>query len=524
MSDDELRIDEYQLLNCIATGGASQVWEAREDGDSQNVVLKLLLPEAFADSSQVQTLKHEAKVGKSLDHPNFVQFHKLVVGKEHAYIVMDFFRAPNLKGMLVNDRMAIHIRIRQLVEALCLSIGYLHEQGWVHRDIKPDNVLINKGSEVRLIDFSLAMRLPTGLGKMLASKPKTIQGTRTYIAPETLRKQMPTAQTDMYSLGVTLFEVLTGEPPFRGNSPNDLLQKHLKTTPPPPSAINSNVTPEMDRLVLRLLAKKVTDRHKDMNEVYAEFRSLKVFKEPVEEIAERARLKAEEEERDSLDRSKAGLDSRSDARRSELGLNQTSQPAASEAAGKPAPTPPPPQQQQPAQPQPPQPSPAPQGQPAAMQHNPGQHNPGQQQPYPQQPYPPQQYPPGQYPPQQYPPQQYPPGAGYPPQFAGQPYPQQGGPPPQQYPPGQYPQQPPPPQQPQYQQPPAQQPPPPQHQAPAGSPPPHQQPPQQRPPQSPQPAAPRPLNEVSRNVPEVHPSSEKRDDDDLPLMDELPDIL
>src|SRR5690606_2353613 len=124
-----------------------------------------------------------------------------------------------------------------------------------------------------------------GLGKMIGGKVKVVQGTRTYIAPETIRKEYPTPQSDMYSLGIMLFEIVTGQPPFVANSPNDLLMKHLNTAPPEPSVFNSNVTPEADKFILRLLSKKPANRPQSMSEVAAEARSIQFFKMDPQELA-----------------------------------------------------------------------------------------------------------------------------------------------------------------------------------------------------------------------------------------------
>lgn len=500
MSEEEYKVDDYQLINCIASGTYTQVWEAIEGG-GKPFAMKLLLPEAFAEAEQKQILKHEAKVAQTLKHPNFVQFHKLVMTKEHGYILMDFFRAPNLKIQIGSDLLGLHMRIGKLVEGLCLALGYLHEQGWLHKDIKPDNILFNKSSEVRVIDFSLAIRASSGLSRLLGVKSKTIQGTRTYIAPETIRRRPPTRQTDIYSLGITIFEVLAGQPPFKGASPNDLLTKHIGTIPPDPSSFNRNVTPEMDKFVHRMLAKKPEKRHKDMGEILAEFRSLKVFKEDPQKLADEKAAREKEDKLKSLELARR-LDSRADAMRSEVQKQggfpqQKSQPTGQTQKE-------PQQPRKPAEPAPPAPA-AQQPPPPANQPQPPPPQPAASPPYPPQPQP---QPPAYYPPQYYPgyAQQppYPMAPGQPtyapPPYAGGPHPPQPPPPgypgaPQGYPPGYWPQ--------------PQQPMPPLQQPKAGA-----QPPQ------PQPGAPASPQQQQKR-------QQKRDDetdDDMPLMDDLPPVV
>ncbi|MAG93952.1 MAG: hypothetical protein CMJ48_09410 [Planctomycetaceae bacterium] len=313
MSDAELKIDEYQLLSCIASGGQTQIWEVSIPGSPETLAMKLLLADAFAKSAERAVIKHEAKVGKSLEHPNVLPIIKYVKTKQNAYLIMPLFRSANLKNFIAADHIGVQVRFRKLFESTCLALGHMHEKGWIHRDIKPDNILLNKASEVRLIDFSLSTRVVSGVGKLLAGKAKTIQGTRTYIAPETIRKQTPSPQTDMYSLGITMFEALTGRPPFMGMHPQELLKKHIASRAQAPSEFNPNVTPEMDLLIAKMLKKKPKDRPESMQEIYTEFRNIKAFREEVQEVG-----KPSEEEQLTEEASlETRLDSRTDHIRSE---------------------------------------------------------------------------------------------------------------------------------------------------------------------------------------------------------------
>ena len=492
MADEEFVIDEFQLINSIATGTHTHVWDVTEQGGSEHFAMKLLLPEAFENPVQLANIKSEAKVSGSFEHPNVIKFHKFVKNKKHAYMILEYFRAPNLRQQLSGDLFGVQSRVKKLVETTCQALGHLHEKGWVHKDVKPENILFNKSSEMRLVDFGLSARAASGLSKIFSTKKAAIQGTMSYIAPETVRKQPITAQTDIYSLGVVFFEVLTGKTPFQGTTPKDLLIKHVREPAPSPSMANPNITPEADRFILKMLAKKPADRHASVQEVNSEFRNLKVFKEDVEEIRKR---RDEAEKSDGMESLKKELDSRADAERQRLirenpemakelvveRRKKSNPPVVVTSTSQSEPQPP----QQPQVPQQPMPG-------TYAPQQPGIPVAGQQPPmgYPQQvPMMPQpQYP--QVPPQPY----YPPaGQQYVPQVfidpqTGQPIPQgQMMPqmPPQQIPP-----------------------------PPAVSPPGHQQPP------SPPPAAKQP-GEPHKQVVD---SNDVNDDDDLPLMEELPDVL
>lgn len=243
--------------------------------------MKLLLPNALRDHQQMSALKHEGKVTRSLSHPGVIKFHGLEITGKYACLLLELFRAPNVKTLMAQNLADVQRRIRELIEPACLGLHHVHERGWIHKDVKPDNLLFNEASDVRLIDFSVSSRIVGGLGRLFGRGGKLIQGTRTYIAPETILREHLTPRTDVYSFGIMLFEIVTGRPPFLASSPDELLRKHLNERPPAPSELNPNVTPEMDRLVGRMIAKAPDKRPGSMQEVHGLFRNLTVFKEPI---------------------------------------------------------------------------------------------------------------------------------------------------------------------------------------------------------------------------------------------------
>ena len=316
MSDDELIDGVYKLVMCIATGGSGQVWECVEQATGRHLAMKLLKQDSPDFKENKAGLKHEADVLKSLDHPMIVKFEKYSSSRDNTYMVMEHFRAANVKLQLKSDIRSVHIRARKLFEGVCQALSHVHSRGWVHRDVKPDNVLMNKVGEIRLVDYSLSSREVKGLSKMMGGgKLKTIQGTRTYIAPETIRKQTPTFQTDLYSLGILFFEVLTGRTPFQAPTPEELLKRHLRDEPPNPSEFNPNVSQEMDRLVNRLLKKKPTDRPASVDEVLSELKRIRIFKEDVVDTS----VSDKEAESKAMDQlTDIRLDSRADAKLSQM--------------------------------------------------------------------------------------------------------------------------------------------------------------------------------------------------------------
>ncbi|TWT52200.1 Serine/threonine-protein kinase PknB [Thalassoglobus neptunius] len=352
---DQDKIDDFELVNCVATGGVTQIWEVKRAGSSQPLAMKLMLDEALKDPAHRQALKHEASVGKSMQHPNIISIFDVKLTKKLSYYTMEYFRSGNLKGLIRNDLPQAKARVKSLMEALAQALGYFHEKGWIHRDIKPDNVLMSKGGEVRLIDFSLASRPSNVILRAMTKKSRvSIQGTRTYIAPELVRREAITPSVDIYSLGILLYETLIGNPPFRTANPNDLLMMHVRDKPARPSELDDNITQEADNLVMRMLGKKPKDRHANMQEVYAEVRNLKFFKEdPVKVAKERADALAAGDAQAQEDR----LNSRRDAERDR----------SKDGERKPAPKPKP----KPILAKETKPQPKPEQQPAAPQQQPG---------------------------------------------------------------------------------------------------------------------------------------------------------
>jgi eukaryotic-like serine/threonine-protein kinase len=371
-SDDPNVFGNYRLGNCISTGQHSQVFEAAEElgTTGRRFAVKILQEKCKTDPVQVRSLRHEFKVGSSLSHPNIIKYHEISVTKKHAFFVMEYFPVPNIKGQLGLDKGAMQARCKRVIELVALALDTVHKAGWIHRDVKPDNILCSRSGDVRLIDFSLACRPPSFLAKLLGKKPP-IQGTRTYMAPEQILQKPVSIQTDIYSLGVTLFEILAGEPPFKGATPKDLLIRHVAEPAPSPSNFNKNVTPEADAILERMLKKKPQDRYESIDEFLAAFRSVTLYKEAPKDSAVAAKEAAD---REKLQNTENRLDSRADAARQtykfETAAVASATPpaaaappaAASPAAGAPGAARPP----QPGPPRPAPPGPAGQGAPAGQ--------------------------------------------------------------------------------------------------------------------------------------------------------------
>lgn len=269
----------YRLARLIRLGSTCQVWEAIHDKDAKRVALKVLRPEQRGNKEEIAFLKHEYEVAKELNHRNVIKLIDYVTNAETPFIVLELFSELNLKMALRRGPEPIAYQLPSIVEQACEGLYYLHSKGYVHCDIKPDNLLLSRNWEVKLIDFTIAKKIKSGLGKLFGGKTK-VEGTRSYMSPEQIRGQSLDPRSDIYSMGCMLYELIVGRAPYTGNTPNELLSKHLSAAIPSALVNNDNVSPEFNNILRKMLAKKLEDRPQTMWDVLKMIRSTAIFKKP----------------------------------------------------------------------------------------------------------------------------------------------------------------------------------------------------------------------------------------------------
>lgn len=277
---DENIIGNYRLIKCILTGQSTQVWEVVETSSHRHFAMKLLLPEKHSDSTAKSMLYHEASVGLEMVHGNVIRIVHVSNEKTDHYFVMEFFPSGSLKARLVQKQFDfVREHAHSLFKQAATGFAYINTSGWVHRDIKPDNLLVNSKAELRIIDFAIAQRVQTDsfFGRLFRRKG-LVQGTRSYMSPEQIRGQFLDGRADIYSFGATLYELVTNRPPFRGATQQDLLQKHILEKPVPPMVHTPDLTPEMNDLILKCLAKKREDRPQSFHDVLKALNQIRVYK------------------------------------------------------------------------------------------------------------------------------------------------------------------------------------------------------------------------------------------------------
>jgi len=284
----ENRIGHYRIIRVLQAGQNSMIFEVEQEGSGRRFALKELLPGRGRDPAERRALAFEAKLGQQFHHPNLIRVHEFVSDKNQPYFVMDYF--PSITLRLVIGKPTVHGlpkgRSHTVIRQSAEGLAYMHEKGWAHRDIKPENILVNRSGEVRIIDYALAKRIPTGLAKVFSGRPPR-EGTLSYIAPDVILRKPPSPAADIYSFGITCYEIACGRQPFRADSPQLLLQRHLRDRPTPLKAHNSNVTNEFNDLVLSMLEKNAEKRLGNLREFVSAFSRIKIYKDDPDPMADR---------------------------------------------------------------------------------------------------------------------------------------------------------------------------------------------------------------------------------------------
>ena len=262
---DTLFDGRYRIQRKLGAGGMADVYLAEDQELGRRVAIKILNSRHGNDDQFIERFRREAKNAAALNHPNIVSIYDRGEAEDTYYIAMEFLDGRTLKELIVSRGAApINVAIeyaRQILSAL----RFAHRHGIVHRDIKPHNVLVDGEGRVKVTDFGIAR---AGTSQM--TETGSIVGTAQYLSPEQARGGEVDPRSDIYSLGIVLYELLTGKTPFEGETPVEIAMKHLSATPRPPSKLRPDIPPELDMVVLRALAKNPDDRYQSTDEMEAD--------------------------------------------------------------------------------------------------------------------------------------------------------------------------------------------------------------------------------------------------------------
>ena len=261
------RIGKYKLIREVGRGATATVYLAEHPQYPENVALKLI---RFDDKSKdtakwnrrlLKLLRAEMDVSRRLDHPNIIKVFDTTVEKDYAYLVMEYFPGTTLEHYCSFQNLLPLHRTIGMVFKCAMALDYAYRQGIVHRDIKPANILVDEHDNVKITDFGLALNI----SKKSASDSTFIMGVGSpaYMSPEQIKSYPLNQKTDLFSLGVVLFHMLTGRLPFRAKNPAQLIYKIINTEPPLVSQINSELPEQLDQVIRKALEKDLYSRYKN---------------------------------------------------------------------------------------------------------------------------------------------------------------------------------------------------------------------------------------------------------------------
>src|SRR5947208_9464305 len=276
-------IGHYRIVSLIGVGGMGEVYLARDERLGRKVALKLLPDNLSTDETQLSRFKNEARSASALNHPNILTVYEIGTEGNRHFIATEFIEGVTLRASIAHGRINPHAALDIAVQ-VASAVAAAHEAGVVHRDIKPENIMLRPDGYVKVLDFGIAKLTEQRLasddhtGKttaVLQTRLGLVLGTAHYMSPEQARGQKVDARSDIWSLGVVLYEMVGGSPPFRGETPSDCIASILTTEPPPLSGVSPDVPLKLESVLQKALRKKSDERYQTIKEVLADLRVLK---------------------------------------------------------------------------------------------------------------------------------------------------------------------------------------------------------------------------------------------------------
>ena len=262
------QVGGYKITAKVGQGGMATVYRAYHEALDRYVAIKVLHPLYSGDESFLRRFEREARLVARLEHPNIVPIYDFAYHNEHPYLVMRYVEGQTLKERQHRGDFS-QSEIRAIVSAIASGLDYAHSQGVLHRDIKPSNILLTPEGGVYITDFGLARMAQAGTSTM---SQDMMLGTPQYISPEQARGDVELdGRTDLYSLGIVLYEMVTGRVPFKSDTPYSIIHDHIFTPPPRAAKINATVTPAMEGVLVKALAKNPQDRYATAGALLEEF-------------------------------------------------------------------------------------------------------------------------------------------------------------------------------------------------------------------------------------------------------------
>jgi serine/threonine protein kinase/beta-lactam-binding protein with PASTA domain len=259
----------YELGEILGFGGMSEVHLARDTRLDRDVAIKVLRADLARDPTFYLRFRREAQNAAALNHPAIVAVYDTGEAETEAgplpFIVMEYVDGDTLRDIVRAEGPMAPRRAMEVIADVCAALDFSHRNGIVHRDVKPANIMINNAGAVKVMDFGIARAIADSSSPM--TQTAAVIGTAQYLSPEQARGEQVDARSDVYSLGCVLFEILTGEPPFKGDSPVAVAYQHVREDPQLPSLVNDTVPRELDSIILKAMAKNPANRYQSAAEM-----------------------------------------------------------------------------------------------------------------------------------------------------------------------------------------------------------------------------------------------------------------
>src|SRR5260370_35041506 len=258
----------YELDGVVGRGGMAEVYRARDLRLDRIVAVKTLREDLARDQPFQARFRREAQSAASLNHPSIVAVYDTGEdnsGSSHVpFIVMEFVDGRTIRDLLRDDRRLLPARALEITDGVLRALDYSHRNGIVHRDIKPGNVMLNRQGEIKVMDFGIARAISDAQATM--TQTAQVIGPAQYLSPEQARGERVDSRSALYSAGCVLYELLTGRPPFTGDSPVAIAYQHVREEPIPPSQVDPNIPKWCDAMVLKAMAKDPAHRYQSAPE------------------------------------------------------------------------------------------------------------------------------------------------------------------------------------------------------------------------------------------------------------------
>jgi serine/threonine protein kinase len=258
------QLDHYHVDSLVARSGMASIFKGTDTRNGNQVALKIPHPEMESDIVLYDRFQREQDIGTKLDHPAVMKVFA-DPGRTQVYMVMEWVEGKLLRNILKEQGKLSPERATRIAGGILVALEYIHKNGVVHRDLKPENIMVGPNDEVKLIDFGIAGQ--QGARRLTFAKLSNVMGTPDYISPEQVKGKRGDGRSDIYALGVMLYEMLTGEVPFKGPNPFATMNDRLTNYPVPPRELNSEISPQLQEIIYRAIEREPANRYVHAHEM-----------------------------------------------------------------------------------------------------------------------------------------------------------------------------------------------------------------------------------------------------------------